>query len=217
MSPAKERNCNHPKLGLISMHTWSMVYCIKTRRPSQNVFVVNLFVFKNVTLLIFNFIPVSKLIKIKNPIWCNVKFSFFVLFNAEKAGTKLALSKKKQYHVSAIPNLISDVHLLFRKLSCALPICNFLSIFKVRNLQTMADTGLPSVYSKSSIHMINWRKQDNIWMASRTPKHHRWAFTTNQCRCVWPKKILGSVGQKFFLFFVNFLYADFRAKLLLWA
>ena len=30
-------------------------------------------------------------------------------------------------------------------------------------------------------------------------------------------KILGSVGRKFFLFFVNFLYADFRAKLLLGA
>ena len=31
------------------------------------------------------------------------------------------------------------------------------------------------------------------------------------------RKISGSVGRKFFLFFVNFLYADVRAKLLLGA
>ena len=48
-------------------------------------------IFKNVTLQILNFIPVSPLIKIF-PIWCNVKFfCFFVLFNEVKRDTKLIL------------------------------------------------------------------------------------------------------------------------------
>ena len=53
----------YAKLCLISVRTWLIVYYTKTGKPSQKI-LLDKRLFKNVTLQILDFIPVSYLIKI---------------------------------------------------------------------------------------------------------------------------------------------------------
>ena len=162
-----------------------------------------------------------------------LNFYCFVLFNAVKTDTKLALSKKKKVSCFSDSQLNFRCALIFKKTILHV---NQFAIFypylksaiyrrwRIRlscSRDSQAST-LKVVFTRS----IDENKIISEWPPA-LPNATGLAFVTDQCRCVWPKKntrvstnipkITGSVGRKFFLFFVNFLYANFRAKLLLWA
>ena len=129
--------------------------------------------------------------KKKIPYVLMLNFHCFVLFNAVKTDTKLALSKKKKVSCFSDSQPNFRCALTFKK--TVLHVTNLQFSIRI-HLQTMSDTfewlpGLPSVYSKSSIYRINI--DENKIISEWPPKLLNttgWAFTTNQCRCVWPKK-----------------------------
>ena len=87
-------------LSHLSVHVVNRL--LRENRKSIPKFLSGKKLFKNVTVQILNFIPIS-LIKVL-PIWRNVKFlCFFVLFNAVKIDIKLTLHHMRIFLLFNLP------------------------------------------------------------------------------------------------------------------